>query len=133
MKSFFNDATPRKTVTHGEATFDLPIFYHRDDAFALYYTADFESVKAAMPSGNLHPLLLPGGKAVVAFCAFNYIDTSIGPYGEIAVALPARSVRSAGCEAGAVTRMACCSSRAVKMSSGDSTSTPHSCWRATSR
>jgi len=89
MNSFFNEATPKRSVTHGAATFDLPIYYFRDDAFALYYTADFESVKAAMPSGNLHPLLLPGGKAVVAFCAFNYIDTSIGPYGEIAVALPA--------------------------------------------
>ena len=89
MNSFFKDATPKKTVTHGEATFDLPIYYFRDDAFALYYTADFDRVKAAMPSDNLHPLLLPGGRAVVAFCAFNYIDTSIGPYGEIAVALPA--------------------------------------------
>lgn len=89
MNSFFNDATPKKAVTHGEAFFDLPIYYFRDDAFALYYTADFEKVKAAMPSDNLHPLMLPGGKAVVAFCAFNYIDTSIGPYGEIAVALPA--------------------------------------------
>ena len=89
MKSFFSDATPRQTVTHGEATFDLPIFYYRDDSFALYYTADYEKVKAAMPSDNLHPLQLPGGKAIVAFCAFNYIDTSIGPYGEVAVALPA--------------------------------------------
>ena len=89
MNSFFSDETPKKTVTHGEATFDLPIYYYRDDTFALYYTADYERVKAAMPSDKLHPLMLPGGKAVVALCAFNYIDTSIGPYGEIAVALPA--------------------------------------------
>ncbi|MEN8244035.1 MAG: acetoacetate decarboxylase family protein [Thermodesulfobacteriota bacterium] len=89
MSSFFNDASPEKTVTHGEATFDLPVLYHRDDAFALYFTADYKKVKAVMPSDKLHPVVLPGGKAIVAFCAFNYIETSIGPYGEIAFALPA--------------------------------------------
>ena len=78
-----------QSVTHGKATFDLPILYHRDDAFALYFTANYEKVKAVMPSNKLHPVVLPGGKAIAAIGAFNYIDTSIGPYGEIAIALPA--------------------------------------------
>jgi len=89
MQTFFGDSSPVNTVTHGEATFDLPILYHRDDAFALYFTADYEKVKAVMPSEKLHPVILPGNKAIVAICAFNYIDTSIGSYGEVAVALPA--------------------------------------------
>ena len=89
MKSFFSDAVPKQTVTHGEATFDLPIHYFRDDLFVLYYTADYAKVKAAMPSDNLHPLVFPGGKAIAAIFAFNYIDTAIGPYGEIGVGLPA--------------------------------------------
>jgi len=89
MKTFFGDSKPVNNVTHGKATFDLPILYHRDDAFALYFTAKYEKVKAAMPSDKLHPVILPGKKAVVAIGAFNYIDTSIGPYGEVAVALPA--------------------------------------------
>ncbi len=89
MQTFFGDAQPLKTVTHGQATFDLPILYYRDDAFALYFTADFDKVKAAMPSDKLHPVMLPGSKAIVAICAFNYIDTSIISYGEVAVALPA--------------------------------------------
>jgi hypothetical protein len=89
MKTFFGNLKPVNTVTHGKATFDLPILYHRDDAFALYFRADYEKVKAVMPSDKLHPVILPGNKAVVAIGAFNYIDTSIGPYGEVAVALPA--------------------------------------------
>lgn len=89
MRSFFNNASPEKNVTHGEARFDLPILYHRDDAFALYFSANYQSVKAAMPSDKLNPVILPGGKAIAAIGVFNYIDTSIGPYGEIAVALPA--------------------------------------------
>jgi len=89
MQTFFGDSKPVNTVAHGAATFDLPILYYRDDAFALYFTADYEKVKAAMPSDKLHPVILPGSKAIVAICAFNYIDTSIGSYGEVAVALPA--------------------------------------------
>jgi len=89
MQTFFGDSKPVNTVTHGEATFDLPILYYRDDVFALYFTANYEKVKAAMPSDKLHPVILPGNKAIVAIAAFNYIDTSIGSYGEVAVALPA--------------------------------------------
>lgn len=89
MPTFFSDSKPVTTVTHGTATFDLPVLYYRDDAFALYFTADYEKVKAVMPSDRLHPVILPGNKAIVAICAFNYIDTSIGSYGEVAVALPA--------------------------------------------
>jgi len=89
MKSFFDDLIPGNTVTHHEATFDLPIFYFRDDAFGLYFTADYDKVKAIMPSDRLHPVVLPNKRAIAAVFAFNYINTSIGTYGEVAVALAA--------------------------------------------
>lgn len=89
MDTFFGNSKVKNRVTHGEATFELPIFYHRDDTFALYFTADYNKVKAVMPSDNLHPVVLPGNKAIVGVVAFNYINTSIGTYGEVAVALPA--------------------------------------------
>lgn len=89
MNYFFSDYQPVNNVIHGKATFDLPILYHRDDAFALYFTANYEKVKGVMPSDRLHPVVLPGKRAVVVIGAFNYIDTSIGSYGEVAVALPA--------------------------------------------
>ena len=89
MKTFFADGRPEKTVTHGQAAFDLPILYFRDDAFGMYFTADADAVRAQMPSNRLHPVLLPSRKAIAAIFAFNYINTSIGPYGEVAVALPA--------------------------------------------
>lgn len=89
MQTFFSSSKPVRKVTYGKATFDLPILYHRDDAFALYFTATYDKVKAAMPSDKLHPVVLPAKKAIVVLAAFNYIDTSIGSYGEVAVALPA--------------------------------------------
>ncbi len=88
MTSFFSDTRPGNTVTYGSATFELPILYFKDDFFGLYFSADYRKVKAIMPSDNLHPLMLPNGRAVVAVAAYNYTDTSIGPYGEIPVGIP---------------------------------------------
>ena len=88
MASFFSGTRPATAVTHGSATFDLPILYFRDDLFLLFYTADLARVKQVLPSDHLHPVTLPGRKAVVGVGAFNYIETSIGPYGELAVVIP---------------------------------------------
>lgn len=89
MPNFFSSIGPFTARTHGAAEFDLPILYYRDDAFALIYTADFDTVKKLMPSERLHPVRLPGGRTAVGIIAYNYIDTSIGPYGEIGIAIPA--------------------------------------------
>ncbi len=85
---FFSDTRPGKNATHNEANFDLPVLYFRDDFFGLYYTCGYKKVKNIMPSDNLHPLMLPNGRAVIVIGAYNYRDTSIGPYGEIPVAIP---------------------------------------------
>jgi hypothetical protein len=87
--TFFDNTRPGRNVTHGQAAFDLPILYFRDDLFGLYFAADYAKVKAVMPSENLVPLMLPNRKAIVAVAAFNYIETSIGSYGEVAVVIPA--------------------------------------------
>ena len=89
MDAFFSPCRPGRPVTHGETTFDLPILYFRDDAFAAFFAADYRRVEELMPTDRLHPVRLPDGRAAVAIAAFNYIDTSIGPYGEVAVAVPA--------------------------------------------
>ncbi|MFC1505082.1 acetoacetate decarboxylase family protein [Thermodesulfobacteriota bacterium] len=89
MKAFFDHSEPRDTLTLGDETIELPILYFRDDAFALYFSADYEKVKNNMPTDQLYPVMLPNGRAIIALAAFNYIDTTIGPYGELAVAAPA--------------------------------------------
>ena len=86
---FFESARPGTMASYGSAEFELPILYFRDDFFALYFAADAKKIRRHMPSDNLHPVLLPNGKAVVAVGAFNYMDTSIGPYGEVIVGIPA--------------------------------------------
>jgi len=87
MAGFFDEVTFSEAVTHGSATFKLPILYFRDDFFALFFTADKEKVRAALPSDSLYPVAL-GNRAFVGIGAYNYIDTSIGPYGEVGVVVP---------------------------------------------
>ena len=89
MSSFFASARPGTEVTVGTRTAELPILYFRDDAFGLFFTAEATKVRAALPSDRLCPVQLPGGRALIVILAFTYIETTIGPYGEIAVAAPA--------------------------------------------
>jgi len=88
MTDFFSDCRPGKRVTRGKATFELPILYFRDDAFLLFHTADLDQARALMPSDKLHPVRVSPRRTLLGVVAFNYIDTSIGPYGEVGIVLP---------------------------------------------
>jgi hypothetical protein len=79
---------PGRILSHGVATFECPVLYFRDDAFGLFYTVDRNAVEALMPSKRLHPVRLPGNRALVGVVAFNYLETSIGPYGEVGIIVP---------------------------------------------
>jgi hypothetical protein len=67
----------------------LPILYFRDDTFILFFVASFDKVKAAMPSDQLHPVRTFGGRAIVGITASNFVESTIGDYGEVAVWVPA--------------------------------------------
>ena len=88
MHGFFSGTRPGKKVRYGKAVFELPVLYLRDDFFGLYFTADFKKVTSILPSDRMHPVTLPNGRAIVAILAYNYSDTTIGPYGEVPVAIP---------------------------------------------
>ncbi|MEW6529250.1 MAG: acetoacetate decarboxylase family protein [Thermodesulfobacteriota bacterium] len=89
MNAFFASTRPGKVVNYKGTEFELPILYFRDDLFLLFFAADFGRVKAAMPSDKLNPVRMFGNRALVGFAAFNYIETTIGPYGEVGVVVPA--------------------------------------------
>jgi len=87
-KGFFDGTRPGKQAKYGEAAFDLPILYLRDDFFGLYYTADKKKISEILPSDKLTPVTMPNGRAIIAIMAYNYLETSIGSYGEVPVAIP---------------------------------------------
>lgn len=72
-------------VDIGVAEIALPIRYWRTDCFMGLFTADLGAVRDLLPSSRLHPVRVSANKAIVAIAAFNYLETSVGPYGEIAV------------------------------------------------
>ncbi len=93
---FFNWTGPTaQGVDVGSAKIDLPIMYYRDDSFMGIFSAAYEPVRALLPSPELHPVTLPGGRATIAVIAFNYLETSIGPYGEVGIAIPCTYRRQA--------------------------------------
>lgn len=85
---FFSGTRPGAKAKYGKASFELPILYLRDDFFTLYFTADVKKVRSILPSDRMHPVTMPNGRAIAVIGAYNYIDTTIGPYGEVPVAIP---------------------------------------------
>jgi hypothetical protein len=90
MRTFFEGTRPGRLVTWGTAEFELPVLYFRDDSFGALFSADLDKLRAVMPSDNLHPIpLLRPGRGFIYIGAYDYLDTSVGAYGEVAVAVPA--------------------------------------------
>ena len=88
MAHFFSNTRPGKEIIFNGKVAELPILYYRDDFFALYFTANFKKVSEILPSTNLYPVMTPNGKAIVGVGALNYIETTIGSYGEVAIVIP---------------------------------------------
>lgn len=88
MRAFFGNTRPGRVVVLGAEQFELPVLYYRDDSFAGAFSADANKVRALMPSDRLHPVLTPNGRAALVVTAFDYLATSIGPYGEVGVIVP---------------------------------------------
>jgi hypothetical protein len=63
----------------------LPIRYWRTDCFMGVFPADEDAVRALLPSHRLHPVRLPRRRVAVAVVAYDYLETSIGPCGEIGI------------------------------------------------
>lgn len=88
MSAFFEGTRPGRVVILGADQFELPILYYRDDSFAGAFTADLGKVRELMPSDRLHPVSTTNGRAAIVVTALDYLASSIGPYGEVAVVVP---------------------------------------------
>ena len=77
------DGPSDPTVDVGVARIALPIRYWRTDCFLGVFPADYGAVRDMLPSSRLHPVRLLGSKAAIAVVAYDYIETGVGPYGEI--------------------------------------------------
>ena len=79
-----------------EARVRPPLLLHRSDGLAALVPAEYEAVAAALPTDELQPLRLPGGRAVVLIGAYRHHEISISaadgstlairPYAEVLIA-----------------------------------------------
>ena len=65
----------------------LPVHYRRADVFMAIFPARYRWLKDRLPDG-LRPLWLGSDRAPLAVTAFNYLESSIDPYGEVAILIP---------------------------------------------
>ncbi len=79
-------------VTQVDATLDgqpakLPIFYYDGTAQTAVFAARLGALRELLPDPRLAPARLAPGLGAVAVSCFEYRDTDIGPYNELAISI----------------------------------------------
>jgi len=86
---FFKD-TPRNPMTIEGLTVEFPILYYDLRMIAAMFTTKTSLIKKILPHPNYKPVEIWPGTGMLGLFAFEYFDTSIGPYNEIALSIPIR-------------------------------------------
>lgn len=81
---------PQRPIAIRGAPALAPLFYRDVRMMLGLFAAPLDAVRAVLPSARLRPLRPFTGHGVVAVACFEYRDTDIGPYNEVAVAVAAR-------------------------------------------
>jgi hypothetical protein len=64
----------------------IPIFYRENTSMSAIYTASTAKLRRLLPFDDLHPVEMTPGRCLIAFSAFEYRQTDIGPYNEFSIA-----------------------------------------------
>lgn len=103
MADDFFAGIEQRPVSTSAGPCDLPILYRDGSVIGLMYRVAPEKVAPLVPDAeHFEPFTLLG-KAVVQLVAFEYRDTSIGPYGEVALAVEIKRRGSSPSTWGALT------------------------------
>ncbi len=84
---FFKDTT-RKTLDIAGQSIEFPVLYYDLRYITSIFTARTSGRKKLLPHPNFKPIEMWPGRGILAITAFEYHDTSIGPYNEIAITIP---------------------------------------------
>ena len=84
---FFKD-TPRKTLDMDGQPMEFPILYYDLRCITAIFTAGTKALRKLLPHPNFKPIEIWPGRGMLGITAFEYRDTSIGPYNEIAITIP---------------------------------------------
>ena len=86
---FFED-TPIKTLDMAGEPFEFPVLYYDFRMISTTFSAKTKKLKKLLPHANFKPIEILPGTGMLIITAFEYLDTSIGPYNEVSVSIPVR-------------------------------------------
>ena len=86
---FFKD-TPRKPLDMEGETIEFPILYYDLRSITAIFTAKSSKLKKLLPHPNYKLVEMFPGAGMLGVTCFEYYDTSIGPYNEIAITIPVK-------------------------------------------
>ncbi len=83
---FFDGVTQSDMVIAGQSA-KVPIFYYDGTATSAVFPARLGALRRLMPDPRIAPARLAPGLGAVAITCFEYRDTGIGPYNELAISI----------------------------------------------
>lgn len=72
----------------GDAEFQVPLFYHDGEQITGVFAARMSALKKMLPDRRMTPARLAPGVGAITITCFEYRDTGIGPYNELAIGIP---------------------------------------------
>jgi Acetoacetate decarboxylase (ADC) len=83
----FFDGVTQMEAALGDELVPLPIFYYDGTATSAVFPARLGALRRLMPDPRFSPARLAPGLGAVAITCFEYRDTDIGPYNELAISV----------------------------------------------
>ncbi len=80
--------TPRKTLDMAGQPIEFPILYYDCRWINAIFTARTSKLNKILPHPNFKPVEIWPGRSMLGITVFEYRDSSIGPYNEIAFVIP---------------------------------------------
>ena len=84
----FFDGVSQVDLKLDEHDVKLPIFYYDGSAMTGVFPAKLAGLKKLLPDRRFNPARLLPGVGLIGITCFEYIDTDIGPYNELAIVIP---------------------------------------------
>ena len=69
---------------HGQKV-KMPVFYYDNTSFTAMFTASTDKVRPFLPHPDMRPIELFPGRCLMAFMAFEYRKSDLGPYNEFCI------------------------------------------------
>lgn len=75
-------------VPWGERSIHVPVFYYDNLSLTALFLAPAEGLQALLPSPRMHPLRVTPGQGVLVLATYQFRDSDLGPYNEVAINIP---------------------------------------------